>query len=193
LIETAATMPDAPPHSSHFSVNMTVNLFALLVFYVLQTMFWWFIASQEVKENVRRKARALYSARTILRRHGMVDEAVLLDAQIQQTLAAARPRADDADREAHTQNVERTKQWIGPPVMTVAVLFLATYAYNRARKRRLTIGHRIGMGLVLLSYIPEILFFLFVIERYNAMGVHQVARRALGFLQPEEPFEEEDA
>jgi hypothetical protein len=59
---------------------------------------------------------------------------------------------------------------MAPLVATYAGLLLGAVVYNQTRThyaddpRHLSFGHWGGMALVFVSYIPEIIFFLFVIE-----------------------------
>lgn len=56
-------------------------------------------------------------------------------------------------------------------------------AAGGAAHYRLSTGHRAGLGLVFLGYLPEVLFFLFVIEAHMAIGDYELLRRITKFVE----------
>jgi hypothetical protein len=155
----------------HLSVNMVVNFFAVTVFATLMCVFWWFIASQEMIHAVKRKAKVLYTTRETLDEEPLLrDLATLLDTKMHQTQKEMSGFVDDSEAYRNAQNQKLMFMWMGPLISVYGGLLLAAVTYNVTRThfandpRHLSFGHWGGMIMVFFSYIPEILFFLFVIE-----------------------------
>ena len=186
---------DGGGHERHpLGVNMVVNFFAATVFAALMCVFWWFVASQEMTHAVRRKANLLFVTREAIDQEPLLrDAGLLLDARmhaLERGIQDRNVRAKEAYRVA--QNRRLMLMWMAPLLAVYAGLLLATIVYNHTRThcandpRALTFGHWGGMILVFFSYIPEILFFLFVIEWMVPIGDYDIMQRVLG-LRPSPP------
>ena len=76
--------------------------------------------------------------------------------------------------------------WIVLAVGCFVALLLGVITYNQTRTHwfsdahNLSRGHWVGLFLVLFSYMPELLFFLFVIEWNVPMGDYDMAQCAAG-------------
>ena len=150
-------------------------------------MFWWYIASQELTHAVHRKAQLLYTARERLAEEPLLqDAATLLDVQVHQLEQKAREsnvRASEAYRVF--QNRRLMIMWMLPVIAVYAGCLAGTVVYNQTRTRcaddphHLSFGHWGGLCMVFFSYVPEILFFLFVIEWLVPVGDYEVIQRAL--------------
>ena len=115
------------------------------------------------------------------------DLAVVLDTQLNQAhrQVAGNVQHDEAYR--NFQNRTLLLMRMGPIVSIYAGLLLASVMYNQTRTHyaddphHLSFGHWWGLVLVLMSYIPELLFFLYVIEWSVPIGDYEVAMRACGY------------
>ena len=72
-------------------------------------------------------------------------------------------------------------RFAGPFVGLTGGLLLGLLAHNAARRppRRLERAHWLGIALVFVAYLPEVLFFLAVINRHVAIGDVELLRRLL--------------
>lgn len=168
------------------SVNLALDAFAVLVFTLLMTLFWVFIASEEVRSAVKRKSTALPVLRRELdKTKSLRDGVMLLDSQITKLEKDARPNAS-AERESRGYyNYQILMRWVVPVVAAFAGIWLGLLTHNlvmskRGQPRSFDLGHWCGTGFVFLSYVPEVLFFLFVIERYIVAGDYDLIRTACG-------------
>lgn len=175
-------------HPHPLGLNMVVNFFAATVFSTLMCAFWWFIASQEMSQAVQRKAEMLYTTRAKLEEEPLLrDLATLLDVRVQQAEQALGDVVKDQEPYRQYQNGRLLFMWMAPLIATYAGLLCAAVVYNQTRthcagdERHLTFGHWGGLVLVFFSYIPEILFFLYVIERIVPIGDFEIAQRAGGY------------
>jgi hypothetical protein len=172
----------------HPSVNMVVNAFAALVFAALMFVFWWFLASRELRNTVQRKADVLRVARAQLaasESEELRDAATLLDLAVDRL-----ERENRGSAAAHETARTRFNLWLGwtfiaPFLAAVLGLLLGFVTYNRVMTLRgaprpMRFGHWFGLGAVLLSYIPEVLFFLFVVEHYAILGDYELVRYLMG-------------
>jgi hypothetical protein len=174
---------DASYHSQPASVGLVVVFFGIWVFFVLQVGFWWTIASKEVQHTVAKKTAALHGLRDVLSRNGLVAETSFLDYNLAQAEATSRPFTADDERTQHAHNARRTALWMGPVLAVATLLPLGCVAYNRRHGHRLAFGHRAGLVLVLLGYLPEVLLFLAVVDRFQAVGDFDLLRHGLGLVK----------
>ena len=178
---------DHPPPS--WSVNLALDAFAVTVFTSLMCIFWWIFASNEVRTVARHKSGALHVLRRELdKRAQMKDAVIMLDAKITEAERGARAKAtsEAASRTAHNANL--MLRLAGPVVALYAGCFVGLSVHNvvmgmRGQPRPFTRGHWWGALFVFISYIPEVLFFLCVIERYNVAGNYSMMRQACGFRE----------
>jgi hypothetical protein len=176
-------------HPHPMGVNMVVNFFAAVVFAVLMCVFWWFAASQEMVHAVGRKAKVLYTTRRKLEEEPLLrDLATVLDAKMYQAEKEIGAAAPDAEAYRMAQNRHLLFMWMGPMIAVYGGLLLGAIVYNQTRthyaespNHHLTFGHWAGLLLVFFSYIPEIMFFLFVIEWMVPMGDYEITERLCGF------------
>lgn len=167
---------------------MVVNFFAAAVFSLMMCAFWWFIASHELVHAVKRKADMLYDTREKLMEDPVLrDLAIVLDTQINQAHMKVKQNVKHDEAYRTFQNRTLLFMRMGPIVSIYIGLLLATVMYNQTRTHyaddphHLAFGHWWGLVLVLVSYVPEILFFLYVIEWLVPIGDYEVALRACGF------------
>jgi hypothetical protein len=172
------------------TVNMVVNFFAAAVFATFMCGFWWFVASQEVVSAVKRKAEVLYSTRQQLDHEPLLsDLAVLLDGKMNQLQKENAAAVGPSEAYRMVQNRKLLWMWMGPLIAVYVGLMLAFIVFNQTRThyaddpRHFTFGHGGGLVLVFFSYIPEILFFLYVVELLVPMGDYEIMQRVLGFEQ----------
>ena len=183
------TMMQDHPHP--LGVNMVVNFFAATVFTVLMCAFWWVIGSNELSAAVQRKAQVLYTARKNLEQEPLLwNLALFMDLRVEELEKQMVVPAQQKEKYRQHQNWRLMLQWMSPIIALYLGLFLAAVVYNQTRTHlakdphSLSFGHWCGMGLVFLSYIPEILLFLFVIEWYIPIGDWEIGQRISG-LRPE--------
>ena len=168
------------------SAGMVVNVFAALVFTVLMTVFWWFFASTEMANTVERKADVLRALRAQLAASpAWADAATLLDVRLHEVERDMAQDAEDQRVARRRFNVALTWCYLAPFIAGLLGLLLGLATYNRVmtlrgQPRPFEFGHRAGLAAVFLSYIPEVLFFLFVVEHYTIIGDYEAVQRLAG-------------
>ena len=126
---------------------------------------------------VARKGSILFTIRDALYRDPqLLPATALLDDRILRTHAHVRSESQRWQAYCDTQNRKLLLFWMAPVIAIFLALLLGMVSYNYTRGRvgdpscSLTVGHWAGLLLVFFSYVPELLFFLFVIERHVPMG-----------------------
>ena len=174
-------------HPHRYSVNMVVNLFAGIIFASLMVLFWWVIGSNEVRRTVERKADVL---RTVRRQLGTTTElrdiATMMDVGVYRAEREMREEAALQKVARDRYNLQMVWTYMGPFLGLLLGLLFAFIAHNRVMTMRhtpceLERGHWFGLVAVFLSYVPEVLFFLFVIEHFTIVGDYELLQRAAGF------------
>ena len=162
-------------------------LLNVLVFVLTQTAFFWYIGSNEVLNVVREKANIASSARRIFKRTGhdvctQFLDTVMGDAQ--KSVAGWDRTGDTRARDA--KNWTLVMKWVGPWVISTSVMacVCAIILILSPSHRFGRVQWMVGLPLIVLSYIGEILFFLFVVERYIIVGDFEVIRLLLGVTTP---------
>ena len=163
-----------------FSVNLVVDLFALLAVVVSQTLFWWFYAGPAAADDPRKRARILQEARQVLRKrhqHFLVQQ---LDASVRTLHGSSRAGAerDRADADAH--NRHQLLVWIVPVLAVLLVLLIACVAYNRRSRHALVAGQWFGLGLVCFGFVPSLVFHATVAHEYGTVGDVRATRLLVG-------------
>jgi hypothetical protein len=176
-------------HTHPLGVNMVVNFFAATVFTLLMCAFWWVVGSREISAAVQRKADILYTARKKLDDEPLLrDLATMMDVRVNELHKQLEVSAKQNEAYRQFQNKQLMLMWMSPIITLYLGLFLAAVAYNQTRTyiandpRSLSFGHWCALVLVFFSYIPEILFFLFVIEWKVPIGDYEMGLRMCGFL-----------
>lgn len=165
----------------HFAANAVVNLVNVLFFVVVQTIFFLWIASKEVDRVVREKSRIAFVLRQQLQRNCLDRGVSMVDWQMHgvgEQAAQADPQRLAAERTK--DNHRLILHWIGPVVLTLAVVLGALAAFLIVKKHSFPLSHRVGLALVVVAYVVEILIFVFVIERYTMVGDYELVQMALG-------------
>jgi hypothetical protein len=166
---------------------MLLPLLNVLVFVLIQTAFIWYIGSNEVLNVVQKKADILSSARRIFHRTGHNVSTQFLDTLMknaQDSITDWDRKSDTGERDA--RNWALVKTWVGPWVVCAGVL-ASVCAMILVRSPSHQFGPAqwmVGLPLIIVSYIGEILFFLFVVERYIIIGDFEVIRLLLGVTDP---------
>lgn len=129
-------------HPHPLSVNMVVSFFAATVFCALMCAFWWYIASQEMSQAVKRKAELLHTTRQKLGEEAMLrDLAAVLDARVHQMHRMVEPVAAQEEAYRMFQNGNVMRMWMGPIVAAYAGLLASRM--HRRHERTLDGGHRV--------------------------------------------------
>lgn len=170
---------------SHGAVAAVIILFAVLVFAVSHSVFFWFVASREVERTVERKSAMLTLLRRALDANGRSDTARQLDAYVARCAAAALPAVSPTaadDREAH--NLRQIGIWIGPVLVVLATALIGVVAYNVRKGHRLTYAHWVGLLLALFGYAPELIVFWLSTDGYAVVGDGEIVTVAMGLAPP---------
>lgn len=152
-----------------------------MTFIVIQCAFFWKIASGELDQNVRRKSQILATARRELQRQGLGDAAALLDAAVLGQGSSVRDAARRTEEERAVDNLRLYKYWVGPILGVLGTVLLVLVLWNHHRGHRLTFGHKAGIAMILLVYVPEVLIFKYVVEAYSVIGDYELVQRATGW------------
>jgi hypothetical protein len=171
---------DEPTHPR--SVGLVVVLFGIWFFVALQILFWWTIASKEVQHAIAKKTATLHVMRDVLRQNGLDTELLFLDSTLAHAETSNRRLAIEAGRTQGAQNMRRTVVWLFPVLGVITVMLLGCVVYNLRYGHRMSFGHWMGMVLVLLSYAPEVLLFVFVVNRFHVIGDFDLLRHGLGLV-----------
>ena len=151
-------------HKEPFSVSAIVPLANVLFFVVVQTAFFWFVASREVDRTLKRKAEILRILRKQFAAQGVTEAVDGLDAvMLKHANNSARPAAE-AKATRTAANLKLIVQWIVPVGVLVTLALVVCVSRNRSEGHHFNLGNRVGLGLVLFVYVFEILFFLLVVE-----------------------------
>ena len=179
---------------AHVAAGAIIPIFNVLVFVVIQTLFFWFIASEEAIHVLLRKVAALSEARRILRRGGQDATRRTLDTLLARVEAenhrVGGTPADDERRRA-AANWRLVTRWIGPWVVAAAAALAVCVAVIAVHCRRtrtplgsvVGLAHWVGLGLVGLAYVGEVLLFVLVIDRYVIAGDFELVRHLLGVIR----------
>lgn len=162
-----------------FSVNVVVSLVNVLFFAVVQTLFYKYIGSRELDRTVKHKSSILRTVRENLEKNHLEAPVLLLDAAVLRAGVTKRQEARVKAAERNAANNRLIMRWIGPILFLLLLVIIALVLFNRKKDRSFEFAHWFGMALVVFVYVPEILFFFFVIERYQMVGDYELANGAL--------------
>jgi hypothetical protein len=162
------------------SVNLVVDLFAVLVFAASQTAFWWFVGGPAAADAPRVRARILQEARQVLLRRNQPFLASQLDGSVRAVHDLSRDAAERDRAAADAHNRHQVLVWLVPVLGVLLVLLVACVAYNWRTQRALTLGHWVGLVLVLFCYVPELVFHATVVHEYSPIGDARVTRLLVG-------------
>jgi hypothetical protein len=182
--------------SAHpYALNLLVNMFAVLVFVVLMCLFWWLVGSTEVRRTVERKGELLHALRRAAAHSQVLDvraSADLLDAKMYALEHGSREAAKRNEAGRRAYNLALLYMYVFPIVALLLCAVGGLAVHNVVMTRRanrphtLTFGHWFGLPGAVLGYLPEVLFFLLVVERYVILGDFELVRRACGlYWEPE--------
>lgn len=144
--------------AEHFSVNAIVSLTNVLFFVVVQTLFFWFIASREVDRVVTKKAHNLQLLREQLREQGLTPLVRSLDALVLSSAPQQQREAEERRAERQRGNLRHTLMWMVPIAGVVVLAIAGLVVYNRRHGHSFGVAQRFGLFLVLFVYVFEILF-----------------------------------
>lgn len=152
----------------------------VLFFVIVQTVFFWLVASQEVDRVVKKKAQILRLLRDNLKEQGLDDAVLALDVSIVRTTRENTPKAEAAAARRRGHNLRLTVRVIGAFMAAVLLCLILVVVYNRHAGHRFGSAHWFGMALVPFVYVFELLFFLLVVEQYTMIGDYDLARQITG-------------
>lgn len=144
----------------------------------------------ELRRNVEHKGELLHAAREAaaaqsgsLRVAADALDGAMYDMEHRTATEAAEHRAA-----RHAYNLKLLLSYVGPVVALLVGMMVGLVVHNgvmtrRGRPHHLEFGHWCGFPFAFVGYLPEILFFLLVIERYIIMGDYELLMRACGFRQ----------
>lgn len=155
-----------------FSVNVLVPICNVLIFVVLQSLFWWYIGSGEVEHIVRKKAQMMGGLRRELRRNPDQQFNVRLLDSLMLDVGESIDRAAIAEqaREARAKNVGLLRKYMLPWLAVSVLLIVGLVVFNRSKGRSFTFSHRMALIMVILAYAGEVLLFLYVIKPFVTVG-----------------------
>lgn len=164
-----------------FSPDVVISLANVLVFVVIQTIFFWLIASREVDRVVEGKARILRHLRDRLVASGFREEVLALDAQLVRTHRALEPVAAPLAAARRRANWDLTVLYIGPFLAVAAVLLLYVVGWIVYRGHRFGGAHAVGLALIPFGYVFEVMFFLLVVNNWVMIGDQEMLQRVSGW------------
>ena len=173
----------------HAASILLVPLVNILFFVVIQTAFFWLVGSQEAVHVVKSKGKVLSEGRRMLQASGQHFATVSLDTVMSDMAEqVSDPRElERLHKENQRENWALVKRYIGPWVIAAGALLVAcllvVLLYPRGRGEtgsRLGLAHGVGLALVVVSYLGEVLLFLYVIQRYMMFGDFEMTRLLLG-------------
>lgn len=177
--------------SVHVVSETIVPLANVVVFLIVQSLFFWMIGTKEVLHVVQNKARMISQARAAFRRTGQGVLARGIDTALLDADTAVRNSGWDPEVEARHRtavNLELMRTWLAPMLLgtltallvcVVVAVLASTHRFQRpgAYFNR---GHTAGLILVFFGYIGELLLFFLVIKQYIMVGDIEVIRTTLG-------------
>lgn len=176
----ASAVGPAPPGTA-FWANGVVNLFNVLFFVIVQTVFFMLIASREMDRVVAGKTKVLSSLRRELVASGQHRGVQALDHTMYEQRRRVREQNVDRARDTRTAgNWMLAFSWILPVVAALVLALVCFAVLARRSGRGFSYAHRVGLGLVVFAYVTEVLFFLFVVNRYRLVGDWEAVQMACG-------------
>jgi hypothetical protein len=166
---------------------LLLPLLNVLVFALTQTAFFWHIGSNEVLTVVGEKANVVSSARKIFQRTGHNGCTKILDSLMWNAKdSVAGWDRGSAVRARNAKNWSLIKTWMGPWVVSIGVLAIgcAIVLMHSGSHRFGRTQWMVGLPLIIVSYVGEIMFFLFVVQRYIIVGDFEMIRLLLGVSPP---------
>lgn len=104
----------------------------------------------------------------------------MLDATVVAQGQAAKPEADRIAAERTRRNRVLMLRETGPFVLVAVLLLVALVIYNHRKGYPLTRAHYIGLGMVVLAYVTELLFFLTIMRNYISVSDTDVLMAVTG-------------
>lgn len=111
-------------HHEPFSVNAIISLTNVMFFVVVQTLFFWFIASREVDRVVERKAAILRMLREQMKENHMDAAVTSLDATVCGMGRRIRGKADEMAANRRWANLKLVLKWIVPVGAAVLAILI---------------------------------------------------------------------
>jgi hypothetical protein len=166
-------------HISLEGVSVCLNV---LVFVVVQTAFFWFVASRELVTVAKKNAQLISRMRAQLRRQPGQDFPVaVLDATMQDATSAVDERElARLESEAEAGNRQLVLRMIAPFAGAMVVVILVLCVVNRLRGLRLGRAQYMGVAFVFGAYTTELLLFFFVVKPWAHVGPFAMMDAMLG-------------
>lgn len=152
------------------TVNAVVVFCNVLFFMSIQSVFFWLVISRQIDSVFASKVQWLRQLRGRLERTGQCAQVQVLDAAIVRGLDGYHPRAESNRVERERENRSLFLRRIAPIIAVTFLILVALITYNLLRGHSFTRAHWFGLGLVVLAYATELLFFAFVVRPYVMMG-----------------------
>ena len=143
-----------------------MNTTNILFFMTVQIFFYWFIASRQIDNVCASKAKILVILREQMQREGRHEEILALDAAVLGAAEQKRLMVENERKQRDQANKTLIRKWILPPIIVATLLIIGLVGYNHTRRYPFTFAHKFGLCLVLLAYVTEIFFYVFVVRPY---------------------------
>lgn len=158
-------------------LSLVPTLLNLLFYFVVQTVFFWFVASNTVLYSVSMKSEV------------MIDFALsnphnysLFKKWVESDDPAMVQKAAEENAAREKVNLELLKKWIAPAIVAALALLLLTLIRVRMKGENLDRIDGFIIGLVIFAFTTELYFYFFVIRRQILISDNDMLLAAFRFV-----------
>lgn len=146
--------------------NFILILANVLIFIVFQTVFFYFVGSQQMSKIIKNKTDIINKYLKISNIHKYETREFINSNEIKKRLLESKKE----EKERKEKNIEVIKTWIGPPLIIVLMLLFICITMLYVNKVKWTGVDSVGLTLVVTAYVTEIVIFLGIIKKYEFLG-----------------------
>ena len=146
--------------------NFILILANVLIFIVFQTVFFYFVGSQQMSKIIKNKTDIINKYLKISNIHKYETREFINSNEIKKMLLESKKE----EKERKEKNIEVIKTWIGPPLIIVLMLLFICITMLYVNKVKWTGVDSVGLTLVVTAYVTEIVIFLGIIKKYDFLG-----------------------
>jgi amino acid transporter len=146
--------------------NVILILANVLIFIVFQTVFFYFVGSQQMSKIIKNKTDIINKYLKISNIHKYETREFINSNEIKKRLLESKKE----EKERKEKNIEVIKTWIGPPLIIVLMLLFICITMLYVNKVKWIGVDSVGLTLVVTAYVTEIVIFLGIIKKYEFLG-----------------------
>ena len=155
--------------------NLIIILTNVLSFMTMQTVFFWYIASNNVANVIDNKSEMIIQIVNVFIDSNYININSSIFYDIQQS-------AQDSYITRYNHNTSLIIYWIIPSFVVVIVSLLAVIIECRIHKKKFDKIDRMVLGMVCLSFFTEVIFYFIVIYRAEILSDMDIMKILLSYL-----------